>query len=58
MDGGSLSLLELGDKVGLEDGPESRRQVGTLYAGSDLSVPLPQTLMATFLLVLWKSLLT
>lgn len=58
MDGGSLSLLELGDKGGLEDGLESRRRVGTLYAGSDLPVTLPQALVAIFLLVLWKSLLT
>lgn len=32
--------------------------VGTLSAGSDLPVTLPQALVAIFLLVLWKSLLT
>lgn len=51
MDGVSLSLLELCDKGGLEDGPESRRQVGTPYAGSPLPVTLPQTTMAIFFLV-------
>lgn len=56
MDGASLRLLELWDKEGLDDGPESRRQVGTLYAGGDLPATSPQTMMANFFLVLWESL--
>lgn len=47
-----------GTEEGLEDGPESRRQVGTLYAGDDLPATPPQTLMANFFLVFWESLLT